>query len=155
MHLSLELNKNISNLQDLLKFSFEPEKVDDYICENCKIRGQCVNSYLPIKMPIFLIISLKRFGILSSKSQNSSIQINSSKLSQNVYIPRILSFMGRSFKLLTSLNHYGNNLNSGHFQALVFNHTYCTVSSDEQRKDIDFSVAQAHINSNGYVFFFL
>jgi ubiquitin carboxyl-terminal hydrolase 8 len=114
------------SLQDVLRQHFEPEHVDDYICDRCKKEG-AVRSMKISRCPNYMIIDLKRaqFG----QKLHTQVNFPLDKLDMRPYfvdlagidparLPRewVPPFMYECYAII---QHKGETVNSGHYWALI------------------------------------
>jgi len=54
-------------LRECLMANFAAEKIDDYACDGCKVRGPATIEHALSRFPAYMIVSLKRFTNLGAK----------------------------------------------------------------------------------------
>jgi len=156
-------NNNFNTLEECISHFCQEESVENYNCDNCKIKDTIAKKKLTIfQLPQKLIIQLKRF---TTRNNNNTIMrfMGNSKNDSLIKFPITnldLSIAQSSIKPLTTkynlygiVNHSGN-LNGGHYTA------YCKNLLDKNWYDFnDSSVSYVNntnelIDSSAYILFY-
>lgn len=123
--------ENSETLLNCLDNYFKEETIDDYFCDNCNSKQQCIKDHKIISTPEYLIIQLKRFVYDERRG-------NFNKLFDNIHFPNFLDLNSYSkyehsdnfYKLVNIVNHSGNS-NGGHYYSYSkFNDTWFDINDE-------------------------
>ncbi|XP_066927653.1 ubiquitin carboxyl-terminal hydrolase 8-like [Clytia hemisphaerica] len=116
LHLQLPVTR-VATLAQCLELFVKPEKIDSWHCERCKCDRSAAKTIELWKLPLVLIVQLKRFrceGIWTNKVQTAvDYPVNNWNLSQYVTGP---SKRASNYNLYGIINHSGS-FESGHYTA--------------------------------------
>jgi len=125
----VELSVNLSghtNAQDLLNSFFQSERLEDYTCSVCHLKGGVERTLEIITFPKVLIVLVPRFTASGAKN-NSQIGI-----SPTVTLTNISARTGVSYSFQSAVIHHGPHIQNGHYTSLC-NESLSLVTYDDSK----------------------
>ncbi|VDN07062.1 unnamed protein product [Thelazia callipaeda] len=116
VQLSVEVpDKNLALLEDCIRNHFQDVELDGsckWRCPDCQSLQSATRKMLLWKLPLILVIHLKRFTFIGDRWQKNNINVRFDTLR--------LELQNEYYNLYAVVNHKGN-LNSGHYTCMVRN----------------------------------
>lgn len=150
---------------------FSEEKIHDFKCDTCKSAQNAVIKRTIVKLPHVLILQLKRYNYQEVIKTSRSTKIKPkttfemTKNKTEIQIPFHLSLNSfvvkksteTTHKCIGIVNHLGNEPNSGHYTADIYNSNEQNWLNCDDSKVRVISQKEALENrtSTGYMFFYV
>lgn len=131
------------NDQDLINKGLKIETLDDYICDNCKIKGHCNKTTTIYQYPDLLFIYYPCTNIGSNHYLNQQIKMPLYHFDQN---KEIVSYELIEYTLKIAVLRLGSHHNNGHY--------YVNIYDDIHKKWItcdDDNISETEFNNNEYI----
>ena len=130
------------SIQNLLDVHFATEKLFDYTCKYCNISNQSKKQCVIIKIGKYFIINLKRYRYVDESW--------SYKITDSIYINDIININVNKqkyyFKLISTVNHVGDNFSCGHYTTTKYQKSTLFLCDDADfESDTQFNENTAYI----------